>query len=324
MKQATDKNKKIIAWGVGNAFINFVRKYDSIKIEYAVDDFTYDCEVEGVKVYHPKKLFQENKEEIFVLIFTLSSNVYQTISKKLQDRGFVIDENFSDYSFIIKNQFASEMRQYGIELKDEWYSVVKSLFSNLPISNHSSLLGTWLIYGLLFKSRNIPGEVVELGVYEGGNSFCCALFMNLMRDKRKYILVDSFEGFGKLSKYDPIEHKNIFKDNSYEQVYNRLANFNNTQIVKGHIPKILNSLHDKNYSFVYYDCDLYEPALDSLNYFFPKLSKGGIFLIDDYYVTKDFLGVRKAVKEFCKKHKLNIIEIPETTHGLIIKKEDIK
>ena len=315
------KNKKIIAWGVGNAFINFVRKYTSIKIEYAVDDFTYDCEVEGVKVHYPKKLFQENKEEVFVLIFTLSSNVYQSISKKLQDEGFIIDRNFSDYSFIIKNQFASEMSQYGIELKDEWYSVVKSLFSNLPIKNHSSLLGTWLIYGLLFKSRNIPGDVVELGIYKGGSAYYSTLFMNLIEDKRKYILVDSFEGFEKMSIYDPIEKKDMFKDASYRQVFNNFTDFNNTKIFKGYIPKILNSLNDKNYSFVYYDCDLYEPALDSLNHFFPKLSEGGFFLIDDYCVTKYFLVVRKAVKKFCKKHNRYILEIHETTHGLTIKKE---
>ncbi len=315
------KNKKIIAWGVGNAFINFVRKYTSVKIEYAVDDFTYNCEVAGTKVYRPEKLLQENKEEVFVLIFTLSSNIYQTISKKLQERGFIINKHFSDYSFIIKDQFASEMRQYGIELKDEWYSVVKSLFSNLTIPNHSSLLGTWLIYGLLFKSKNISGDIVELGVYKGGNAFCSALFINLMGDKRKQILVDSFEGFGKLSEHDPVEHKNLFKDVSYEEVSNYFSDFNNTQILKGHIPKILNSLHNKNYSFVYYDCDLYEPTLDSLNYFFPKISEGGFFLIDDYCVTKDFLGVQKAVKQFCKEHKLDIIEIPETTQGLIIKKK---
>ncbi len=319
----TIKNKKIIAWGVGNAFINFVRKYPSIKIDYAVDDFRYDCEVEGIKVYHPEKLLQEKKEEVFVLIFTLASNVYQIIFQKLQDKGFIFNKHFSDYSFVIKDQFASEMRQYGIELKDEWYSVARSLFSNLPIPNHSSLLGTWLIYGLLFKSKNLPGDAVELGVYQGGNSFCSALFMNLMGDKRKYILVDSFEGFGKLSKYDPVEHKDMFKDVSYEKVHKYFSDFNNTKVLKGYVPEILDSFQDKNYSFVYYDCDLYEPAVASLNYFFPRLPKGGIFLIDDYCITKDFLGVRKAVDEFCKKHKLDIIEIPETTQGLIIKKGDM-
>ncbi len=311
--------EKIVAWGVGNAFINFVRKYPSIKIEYAVDDFVYDCKVENINVYHPKKLFQEDKEEVFVSIFSLSSDIYQIISKKLQDKKFIVNRDFSDYSFLIKKQFATEMREYGIELKDEWYSVVKSLFSNFPIPNHSSLLGNWLIYGLLSKSRNLPGNAVELGVYEGGNSYYSALFMNLTEDRRKYILVDSFEGFGKLSEYDPIEKKDMFKNISYEQVCNNFANFNNTEIVKGYIPEILNSLNDKNYSFVYYDCDLYGPALDSLNYFFPKLPEGGIFLIDDYCVTKDFLGVKKAVNEFCNKHKIDIIEIPETTHGLIIK-----
>jgi len=294
----------LIAYGAGNAFINFVNKYNDIPIKYVVDDFRCNSEVGGRTVYHPDKLFQENKEEISVLIFTFDSDVYQTISKKLYDRGF----NHSDYSLPIKKQFACKMEQYEIHLEDRWYDFVKHLFFSSALPNHSSLLGTWLICGLLFKSKNLSGDAVELGVYQGGCAYCSARFMEIIEDERKYIMVDNFTGFD-----------GLFTDTSYEQVCSLFKHFDNVNIVKGNIPQVLDSFKSKNYSFVYCDCDLYEPTLSSLKYFYPKLSKGGIFLIDDYCVTQGFLDVRKAVDEFCKDNKLDVIEIPETTHGIIIK-----
>jgi hypothetical protein len=177
----------------------------------------------------------------------------------------------------------------------------------------------WLIYGLLSKTRDLKGDAIELGAYEGGCSYYSALFMALTGDKRRYILLDSFEGFKEMSRYDPIELKDRFKDASYDRVYQRFVDMKNTQIVKGFIPDILTLFSDEHYSFVYYDCDLYDLAMASLKHFLPKLPEGGVFLIDDYCVTKDFLGTRKAVEVFSKLHNINVIEIPESTHGLIIK-----
>ncbi len=45
------------------------------------------------------------------------------------------------------------------------------------------------------------------------------------------------------------------------------------------------------------DCDLYESYQDSLNFIWPKLSKGGFIHLDEYYSLK-YPGARRATLEF--------------------------
>jgi O-methyltransferase len=313
------EEKKLVAWGAGNAFINFIGKFQ-FHFDYVIDDFCYNNRIGDYRVQHPNEILQKD-ESFYIFIFTYSSDIFQKIAKRLIKKGLLINEHFSDYSILIKNRFSEYMEQYGIVLQEEWYHLIISLFANLTIKNHSSVLGTWLIWGLLDKTRNLSGNAVELGVYEGGNAFYAAIFFNFSKDPRNYFLVDSFEGFGKISEFDPIRLQNQFRNNSVEEVRNRFAHFDKFKVIKGFIPDVLKKLDEDKYSFVYYDCDLYEPAKNTLYHFYPKLQDGGMFLIDDYCVSKDFLGVKKAVDEFCDEKSLSIIEIPETSHGLLLKSE---
>jgi hypothetical protein len=51
------------------------------------------------------------------------------------------------------------------------------------------------------------------------------------------------------------------------------------------------------------DTDWYESTKHELGHLFPRLSKGGIFILDDYGHWK---GARKAADEFFENHKINI------------------
>ena len=54
---------------------------------------------------------------------------------------------------------------------------------------------------------------------------------------------------------------------------------------------------DKTFSFVHIDVDLYEPAKDSLEFFYPRMAEGGIILMDDYGLGT-CPGVTSAGQEF--------------------------
>jgi len=61
---------------------------------------------------------------------------------------------------------------------------------------------------------------------------------------------------------------------------------------------------------VHIDVDLYEPTLDSLNFFYPKLVKDGVIVCDDYGITQ-FPGAKKAVDEFLEKNNYKLFyEVP--------------
>ena len=66
------------------------------------------------------------------------------------------------------------------------------------------------------------------------------------------------------------------------------------------------------------DADLYKPTLAGLEYFYPRLAKGGVILIHDFNHNWD--GVRKAVDEFRKNNDIIISEVADMQGSLMILK----
>jgi hypothetical protein len=51
---------------------------------------------------------------------------------------------------------------------------------------------------------------------------------------------------------------------------------------------------------VHIDVDLYQPYVDSIEFFYPRLLDGGVMVFDDYG-SAGFMGARKAVDEMREK-----------------------
>ncbi len=147
------------------------------------------------------------------------------------------------------------------------------------------------------KEQNIPGAFAELGVYKGET----AKFIHEMDPTRDLHLFDTFDGF---KKDDLLHEKSTgikfsednFSDTSLEEVKARVGESAKLHFHKGFFPYTTKNLKDQPYAFVHLDADLYAPTLAALNYFYPKLAKGGIILIHDYNHT--WAGLRQAVEEF--------------------------
>jgi hypothetical protein len=54
--------------------------------------------------------------------------------------------------------------------------------------------------------------------------------------------------------------------------------------------------------------DLYEPTRDCLDFFYPRMVDGGLFLFDDYGFAS-CLGARKAIDEFFEKRPESVYEL---------------
>ena len=66
---------------------------------------------------------------------------------------------------------------------------------------------------------------------------------------------------------------------------------------KGWIPERFPDVEDRKFSFLHIDIDLYEPTRDSVAFFYPRMSDGGIILCDDYGSTF-CSGATKAIDEY--------------------------
>jgi len=88
--------------------------------------------------------------------------------------------------------------------------------------------------------------------------------------------------------------------------------------VKGYFPDSVTGRDDlpDQYALVSLDPDLYAPALSGLEYFWPRMAKGGVIMIHDY-TSMQFPGVKKAVDEFCAQNHLYPVPLMDL-HGSAI------
>lgn len=156
---------------------------------------------------------------------------------------------------------------------------------------------------LIRKVEKIDGDVAEVGVYKGGSAkIICET------TKKQIHLFDTFEGLPEIGKED---NETQFKKGEYRSSYGEikkyLKKYATTHFYKGLFPSTAYPVKDKKFSFVHLDVDLYKPTLDCLNFFYPRMNKGGVIVTHDYTAAK---GVKKAFDEFFKDKREIIIEFP--------------
>ena len=169
--------------------------------------------------------------------------------------------------------------------------------------------------------NKIKGEIAELGVYKGET----AKLIHHYCPERTLNLFDTFEGFAEkdVSKEnDQIrnsESVNNFKDTSVDSILRFIDPQNsNVKVYQGYFPETVNKkLEQTIFSFVHLDADLFEPTKNGLEFFYPRVSSGGIILIHDYNAWP---GCRKAVDEFFCQKKEFPIPMPDKSGSAIIVK----
>ena len=171
--------------------------------------------------------------------------------------------------------------------------------------------------------NNIEGDIVECGVWRGGNLILSQkILASLGINKKKIYGFDTFEGMTEpqdididmhgrkssdlMSKTKKINNqKDIWAYCDFETVSKNIENnttFNSINLIKGDVKNTLidNNL-PKKISILRLDTDWYESTKIELEKLYPLLSTGGILIIDDY---GQFKGCKKAVDEFFADNKL--------------------
>lgn len=143
------------------------------------------------------------------------------------------------------------------------------------------------------RTAKIPGDIAEVGAYEGASA---KLIAHAASGKHIH-LFDTFEGLPPLTDID----RSSFTDGQYPadlaDVTKYLSNFPSVTLYKGLFPGTAGPIKQKTFSFVHLDVDLYQGTKESLEFFYPRMSKGGVIISHDYMTAE---GVRKAVDDFMK------------------------
>jgi len=166
--------------------------------------------------------------------------------------------------------------------------------------------------------QGIKGNVAECGVYRGR----FAAKINRCFYDRQLYLFDTFEGFDErditIEREIGDDHflkgrfnqPGRFSDTSVDEVISIMPSTGNIIIKQGRVPETFSGVNDQ-FCFISLDLDLYQPMLESMKFFWDKMSQGGIILCHDY--TSIWTpGVKKAIFDF--ENQLGRF-VPKTTIG---------
>jgi len=170
----------------------------------------------------------------------------------------------------------------------------------------------------------VPGDVVECGVFHGGSIMACAHGLHHFGDhSRSLYLYDTFAGMTEPTASDidsmgrsAYEHLKIWGVSkmsematcSVEQVRQNVSTCPYPQdkfvFVKGPVEQTIPEKVPERISILRLDTDWFESTRHELVHLFPRLSPGGVLVIDDYGLWR---GAHDAVDEYLKENRVPML-----------------
>lgn len=158
----------------------------------------------------------------------------------------------------------------------------------------------WMLYQLFRLTAGVVGDTAECGVYIGAGSYLiCRMNQEPQFAGRTHFMFDSFEGLSQPSPVDGPYWKKGDLVCLEDVARSNLRAFGNSRLLKGWIPTRFAEVGERKFSFVHIDVDLYEPTRDSIEFFYPRMSDGGIIVCDDYRLNT-CPGATAAIDNFLK------------------------
>lgn len=213
----------------------------------------------------------------------------------------------------VEDQIEAHCQQHGIGPLD----AVK-LF---PVLARRQWLKRFLAHAEFFRQTlEVPGDIAELGVFRGLGLFSWANLLEAycIGDRTKIVYgFDNWRGFGELAPQDgrPVEAVEkraggFSPGKYYTELQDAIRIFDQDRfipwkdrirLVVGEIeqtvPQFVADHPGVRFSLVHFDCDLYRPTRAALESLWPRVSRGGLVLFDEYAIA-DWPGETQAVEEF--------------------------
>ena len=258
-------------------------------------------------------------------------NSYELKQSKLK-KIFKYFFNIFGFEIKRKNSWLDRHKDTVVELN---YNTKKILKKSEKYLNASVPNGFAIIQSLQHVKKNkIKGDIVETGVFHGGGLMLISHTLNYLKLKKKIWGYDTFAGVpkinikkdrylgkGKIKQINEEENENRKFYPSIEDVKNNLKKngfVKLPKLIKGDTKKTLKKEKNlpKKISLLRLDTDFYESTLSELKILYPRLSKNGVLMIDDY---GHHAGCKKAVDEYFKNKNIWLHRVDYTAR-LMIKK----
>ncbi len=184
----------------------------------------------------------------------------------------------------------------------------------------------WRVHTILWvagQCRNIEGDFVECGTNKGGFARAICEYIDLGKTGKDFYLLDTFKGLdlellvAEEIRAGKIKHFEKVYTDCYEEVVKTFSPFPFIRLIRGTVPGTLSQVASEKIAFLSVDMNTVAPEIAALDYFWPKLSTGGMIVLDDYaYVTCNLQY--EAHNKWAAEKGIQILSLP-TGQGLIVK-----
>jgi hypothetical protein len=253
---------------------------------YAVDyDYELSKRLRSFAGFHTT-VDSSNPSEIYQVALdrplTRGGNVEEVCSeiRALAERSLTEEQRYMlaerlAYAAYPKYKFSDYSR---IFLEDQQF--LKYYTSHMDPGNWHSLDRKFTLNELLKLVAHIDGDIAECGVYKGFSSYL--MCRSLAGTPWLVHLFDSFEGLPEPLPVDGSYWRKGDMSATEKALHQTLRDYNNYRVHRGWIPNKFGEVATQTFRFVHIDVDLFEPTHESLEFFYPRLNRGGVILFDDY------------------------------------------
>jgi len=195
------------------------------------------------------------------------------------------------------------------------------IYNKIKLNTLCSYDRCYELWELVYESKKLPGEIIEIGTWRGGSSSLIAYQSKKHSPSTTVYLCDTFNGVVKSGHHDNNYSDGEHSDTSKKYVEKLITDLNldNTKILEGIFPDETGHQieNDTVFRFCHIDVDVYESANSIMKWLWPKLVLGGIVVFDDYGST-NCNGIIKLVNEERKKTDRLFIH-NKNGHAILIK-----
>jgi O-methyltransferase len=163
-----------------------------------------------------------------------------------------------------------------------WADPRADLFARVQSRTYLNRERLQVLAELVKLAGNVAGDAAEAGVFRGGSA---RLIRECLKPvdgaTRTLFLFDTFAGMPQVGSAD-LHMAGDFAKTSARSVETYLADLSGVVLVPGLFSETLPGLSDRHFSFVHVDCDIEQSARECVEFFAPRMNKGGVMLFDDY------------------------------------------
>lgn len=214
----------------------------------------------------------------------------------------------------------TESKLFGFELSKQW-DYENGFYITSDITRISKLVAHWDIYK---KIVDLPGEVVECGVYKGASLLRFATFREILESpySRKIIGFDAFGAFPKSGDKDDLKFIDRFEADGGDGISKpelekvlKMKGFRNIDLVEGNVETTISSYIETHpalrISLLHIDVDVYHPTKIILEQLYSRVVKGGVIVFDDYAkVAGETIAVEEYFGKDAKFKKMPYTHVP--------------